>query len=90
MNLSEIRQKYPQYDHLSDGELAQSLHRKYYPNMDWVDFSNRIGLVESAQGKEREKACLRMAEERKIRCWVRFLPLRMADRWVWLTRSGAL
>lgn len=59
MNLSEIRQKYPQYDHLSDGELAQSLHRKYYPNMDWADFSSRIGLVESAQGEEREKSLLK-------------------------------
>lgn len=44
MNIQEIRAKYPQYDNLSDEQLAQGLHKKYYPDMDFADFSQRIGL----------------------------------------------
>lgn len=45
MNLSEIRQQYPQYQDLSDDELAGALHRKFYPDMDKADFDQRIGLA---------------------------------------------
>lgn len=44
MNIQEIRAKYPQYENLSDELLAQGLHKKYYPDMDFADFSQRIGL----------------------------------------------
>lgn len=44
MNIQEIRAKYPQYDNLTDEQLAQGLHKKYYSNMDFADFSQRIGL----------------------------------------------
>lgn len=44
MNIQEIRAKYPQYENLSDEQLAQGLHKKYYPDMDFTDFSQRIGL----------------------------------------------
>lgn len=44
MNIAEIRQKYPQYDDLSDEELAKGLHRKFYSDMDFGDFSQKIGL----------------------------------------------
>lgn len=47
MNIQEIRAKYPQYDNLSDEQLAQGLHKKYYPDMDYADFSQRIGLAQS-------------------------------------------
>lgn len=47
MNIQEIRAKYPQYDNLSDEQLAQGLHKKYYPDMDYTDFSQRIGLAQS-------------------------------------------
>jgi hypothetical protein len=42
--ISEIRQKYPQYQDLSDEQLAQGLHRKYYSDMPFEDFSSRIGM----------------------------------------------
>ena len=29
-SLSEIRQKYPQYKDVSDGDLLMGIHRKYY------------------------------------------------------------
>lgn len=44
MNIAEIRQKYPQYNDLSDAELAQGLHKKFYSDMDFGEFSNKIGL----------------------------------------------
>lgn len=44
-NIQEIRQKYPQYDQLSDQELAQGLYDKFYKDkMSFDDFSGRIGL----------------------------------------------
>ena len=45
MNLIEIRQKYPQYNNLSDEELARGLHKKYYPQLDFEDFAQRIGYM---------------------------------------------
>ena len=44
MNLEEIRAQYPQYDDLSDMELARALHGQFYSDMDFNDFAERIGL----------------------------------------------
>lgn len=43
-SLEEIRQKYPQYQDLSDGDLADKLHNKYYPDLSAEDFRQRIGF----------------------------------------------
>lgn len=43
MNFSEVRAKYPQYDDMSDEALATALHSKYYSDMDFDDFSSRVG-----------------------------------------------
>jgi len=43
--LAEIRSKYPQYEDMSDDELAKALHGKFYSDMDFGDFSKRIGLT---------------------------------------------
>ena len=45
--LAEVRQKYPQYNDMSDEQLATALHRKFYSDMDRVDFDKRIGLAAS-------------------------------------------
>jgi hypothetical protein len=42
MNIKEIRQKYPQYGDISDGELAQALHRKYYSDMPYAQFEQKV------------------------------------------------
>lgn len=52
MNLAEIRKQFPQYDAYSDGELATALHQKYYGNLDFRDFSKRIGYLKGAQPEE--------------------------------------
>ena len=46
--LAEIRQQYPQYADLSDEQLAQGLHRKYYADIPYEDFTQKIGLATSA------------------------------------------
>lgn len=43
-SLEEIRQKYPQYRDLSDEDLADKLHGKYYPDLSAEDFRQRIGF----------------------------------------------
>lgn len=48
MQLAEIREKYPQYNDLTDQQLAEGLHKKYYSDLDFEDFAGRIGLSESA------------------------------------------
>jgi hypothetical protein len=50
MKISEIRQQYPQYDELSDKELANALHNKFYPEMPISDFYERVGLAKEGLG----------------------------------------
>lgn len=38
MNIKEFRQKYPQYADVSDGDLAQSMHKKFYADMPYEKF----------------------------------------------------
>jgi hypothetical protein len=52
MKLEEIRKKYPQYDALSDDELAHALHDKFYSQLDFKDFSKRVGYVRGANPEE--------------------------------------
>ena len=47
MNIAEIRNKYPQYNDLSDEQLAKGLYAKFYSDMPFDDFSRRIGLSRS-------------------------------------------
>jgi len=44
MNIAEIRKQYPQYDDLSDEQLAVGLYQKFYSDMEFEDFSERIGF----------------------------------------------
>lgn len=41
----EIRQAYPQYEDMSDEQLAHALHRKFYSGVPFKDFSTQIGLA---------------------------------------------
>ena len=44
-SIQEIRSKYPQYNGMSDEDLARALHGKFYSDMDFGEFSERIGLA---------------------------------------------
>ncbi len=44
LNIQEVRSKYPQYKDLSDKELLDSLHGKYYPDMPIEEFYSKTGF----------------------------------------------
>lgn len=44
--ISEVRAKYPQYSDISDRELADALHQKYYADMPKADVYSSLGLKE--------------------------------------------
>src|SRR3990167_986752 len=52
MNIQEIRQKYPQYNDLSDTSLAGALHKKFYSDIPFEDFSQRVGLQSGNDASE--------------------------------------
>lgn len=43
MNFAEVREKYPQYNDLSDSQLANGLHKKFYSDLSFDDFASRVG-----------------------------------------------
>lgn len=45
--IPEIRQKYPQYNDLSDKQLADALYAKSYSDMDRNEFDMKIGLMDA-------------------------------------------
>lgn len=47
-SISEIRQKFPQYDDLSDAQLADAMHRKFYSDMPRAEFDAKIGFDSGA------------------------------------------
>ena len=52
MNIAEIRQKYPQYDHASDQQLADALHEKYYSHVPKETFYEKIDFKPEAAAPE--------------------------------------
>ena len=57
--IAEIRQQYPQYDDLSDDQLADAMHRKFYSDMPREEFDQRVGL-ESKQSRDLRSDLSRM------------------------------
>ena len=47
MNIKEIRKQYPQYGDMSDQEVADGLHTKFYADMPRPEFYAKVGLAES-------------------------------------------
>lgn len=46
MDIAEVRKKYPQYSDMSDGDLAASLHSKFYADLPKEQFYAKIGYKE--------------------------------------------
>lgn len=44
MNLKDFRSQYPQYNDLTDEELAKGLHQRYYSDLPFDQFATQIGL----------------------------------------------
>lgn len=47
-SIAEIRGKYPQYNDISDEQLAEALYTKHYSDMPRAAFNEKIGLVPGA------------------------------------------
>jgi len=47
ITIQEVRQKYPQYEDLSDKQLVDSLHSKYYSDIPINEFYAQVGLTET-------------------------------------------
>jgi hypothetical protein len=45
--IAEVRAKYPQYNDMSDSDLAGALHSKFYSDMPRAEFDQKIGLQAS-------------------------------------------
>ena len=50
MKISEIRQQYPQYDDLSDMQLADALHEKFYADLPKDKVYDQLGLNAGKEG----------------------------------------
>lgn len=46
--IADVRAKFPQYGDMSDEQLAQGLHQKFYSDMPYEQFSQKIGLKAAA------------------------------------------
>lgn len=61
-NIAEIRQQYPQYKDMSDADLGAALHKKYYSDMPFAEFSQKVGLASIGQeqfGPETERQMMK-------------------------------
>jgi len=45
----EVRDKYPQYSDMSDQQLAEGLHKKFYSDMSFQDFAAKVGYNATPQ-----------------------------------------
>lgn len=45
---AEVRAKYPQYQDMSDQQLAEGLHKKFYSDMPFDQFAAKVGYTEAA------------------------------------------
>lgn len=46
-DIKQIREKYPQYQDLSDEQLAQALHKKFYSDIPYDEFAARAGIKQA-------------------------------------------
>lgn len=46
MDITEFRQKYPQYNDMSDMDVAQKFHAKYYSDIPFNEFAGKFGISE--------------------------------------------
>lgn len=50
--LSKFRAQYPEYGDMSDAELAKALHAKFYADISYPEFADKIGLDPEASAKD--------------------------------------
>jgi len=64
--LAEIRQQYPQYDDMSDVDLADRFYQKFYSDMSRADFDAKLGIsTESDVSRETRSALSAITQDPK-------------------------
>ena len=53
VSLAQIRKQHPEYDDMTDEDLARGLHRKFYNDMPFADFAQRIQLGRPSRPNQR-------------------------------------
>ena len=87
--MQDVRAKFPQYNDLSDGQLAEAIHRKFYADMPQEEFAARIGLAPQAGGKDLiPDVNLVKSQYDSLPAWQK--PIIAADDIATLIASGAL
>lgn len=56
MHIKEIRQQFPQYNDLNDGELIKGIHSKFYSDMPIGDLVSKIDFAPEQEVSGKEKA----------------------------------
>ena len=101
-SIEQIRQKYPQYSDMSDGDLLMGIHRKFYPNMHPRKFLNSIegaanahATIKNPELKTyfRERAVAPMKDETEMQAGARaggtsYGPTETGGRLMSVVRSG--
>lgn len=62
MTIQDIRQQYPQYSDMSDQQLADSLHQKFYSDMPQDQFYQKIGFNSSASNSQQQSLLGKIGE----------------------------
>lgn len=52
--IQEVRKKFPQYDNMSDQELADAIHKKFYSDLPREEFDAKLGMTPANQELERK------------------------------------
>ena len=63
LTIADVRQKYPQYNNLSDDQLAGALHKKYYSQMPYEQFTAKIGLSAQPQDQQQDRSLVQKINE---------------------------
>lgn len=66
ITIKDVRQKYPDYEDLSDQELADKLHSKYYSDLPKEDFYRNIGLNKGSENPEEDQKKSLMSDFKSI------------------------
>jgi hypothetical protein len=60
---AEVRSQYPQYKDLTDQQLAEGLHRKYYSDIPFEEFASKVGYAAAPAEPQEESGFLRQAAD---------------------------
>ncbi len=89
MNITDFRKQYPQYDDMSDSQLADALHGRFYSDMPKDAFYSAIGVKKAGLGEDVAKSAVSGAATGGAMLLDAVNPLNMAKDFVTRTKDIA-